>query len=608
MAIEGNPIEESSQHNRNLLVFFLMFQVYILVTVGATTHLQLLKPDAVINLPILNKDLSFIGFYILAPLLLLIFHFDILYNLFQHRMKLMEHVSDKGHESWIIFPFLFNFYVFATRGIDRFLLSLATTMVYAVLPLGLFGFIQWRFSSYQSFPMTLWHCIAFLADVEMLFIYWSMIKRPDRAGQPRVLRLLTQAARLSTAALLLAASTGNTVIVYRVAHDTLRMDIYGSSFGNLIHNEYLVPHLELSGQTLLASAPSDTIIQRYIAMGKTELDAYLDFSKGPNLAGRSLRYANFAGAKLFNAGLNNAQLKGARLAGAQLQGASLYYAKLQEADLMQAQMQGAFLSNAQMQGARLTNAQIRGANLSHAQMQGASLNNAQAQGALMDYAGLQGANLTGAQMQGARLGNAQLEGAELAGAQMQGANMAKARLDGADLSKADLRGASLGAAALQASELSGALMQGAFAGDASIGCANTTGVQARGMLAGSYSMKAPEQDIKGAATAIQPMIPAGARESFNALMERANERASKCPKAPPLEPQTDEGMFLDVRAELACSDPDIALGILGQQITLTGGRSASDETITRMKTKCPNTIGEIMQNPKNKLILDIKAK
>lgn len=154
IVLEKSSVDESSQHNRNLQVFFLLFQVYILVTVGATTDRQLLMPDAVINMPLLNIELKFMGFYILAPLLLLIFHFDILYNLYQHREKLLGCESERVGNGWMHFPFLFNFYTFADRGIDRIFLNSAVTIVYAHLPVGLFGFIQWRFSSYQSFPMT----------------------------------------------------------------------------------------------------------------------------------------------------------------------------------------------------------------------------------------------------------------------------------------------------------------------------------------------------------------------------------------------------------------------------------------------------------------------
>jgi hypothetical protein len=48
-------LDESSRHNRRLLLFFLLFLVYALVTVTSTTDLQLLIPDGKVSLKLAHR-------------------------------------------------------------------------------------------------------------------------------------------------------------------------------------------------------------------------------------------------------------------------------------------------------------------------------------------------------------------------------------------------------------------------------------------------------------------------------------------------------------------------------------------------------------------------
>src|SRR5262245_4679716 len=53
---------------------FITFQLYLAIAFGSVTHRALFL-ETPIKLPLLNVDLSLIGFFVVAPLLLLIFHF-----------------------------------------------------------------------------------------------------------------------------------------------------------------------------------------------------------------------------------------------------------------------------------------------------------------------------------------------------------------------------------------------------------------------------------------------------------------------------------------------------------------------------------------------------
>ena len=53
---------------------FTTFQLYLAIAFGSVTHRDLFL-ETPIKLPLLNVELSLVGFFVVAPLLLLIFHF-----------------------------------------------------------------------------------------------------------------------------------------------------------------------------------------------------------------------------------------------------------------------------------------------------------------------------------------------------------------------------------------------------------------------------------------------------------------------------------------------------------------------------------------------------
>ena len=53
---------------------FITFQLYLAIAFGSVTHRDLFL-ETPIKLPLLNVDLALVGFFVVAPLLLLIFHF-----------------------------------------------------------------------------------------------------------------------------------------------------------------------------------------------------------------------------------------------------------------------------------------------------------------------------------------------------------------------------------------------------------------------------------------------------------------------------------------------------------------------------------------------------
>jgi hypothetical protein len=59
---------------------FITFQLYLAIAFGSVTHRDLFL-EAPIKLPLLNVDLPLVGFFVLAPILLVIFHFYVFLQL-----------------------------------------------------------------------------------------------------------------------------------------------------------------------------------------------------------------------------------------------------------------------------------------------------------------------------------------------------------------------------------------------------------------------------------------------------------------------------------------------------------------------------------------------
>ena len=67
-------VNDASSRTAALWLSFLTFMAYLTMTVGAVTHEALLK-QAGIQLPVLNVQLPLVGFFWIAPLFFLLFHF-----------------------------------------------------------------------------------------------------------------------------------------------------------------------------------------------------------------------------------------------------------------------------------------------------------------------------------------------------------------------------------------------------------------------------------------------------------------------------------------------------------------------------------------------------
>jgi hypothetical protein len=222
-------------------------------------------------------------------------------------------------------PFLLNQVILnVDRNYYAYILKAITFGIIFILPLFALVLIQWRFSAYHSLVMTIGHFVAVVVDVFFLFMYRYRITRRDMHGKDYDLLWMMVKVNFGKTFILekfLIVLISFVAIVNLVI--TILVIRYVITKPYIQGEKWIVPHLELAEQTLVASPPSDTIIQAYLMNDKSKDDAWRDYAKGLDLKDRNLNLANFGNANLSKADLRYASLQGADLSNTSLTGAFL---------------------------------------------------------------------------------------------------------------------------------------------------------------------------------------------------------------------------------------------------------------------------------------------
>ncbi|MGH6837283.1 MAG: pentapeptide repeat-containing protein [Methylocella sp.] len=519
-----DALNHSAERVQTLWFSFLTFMLYLAIATGTTTHRMLFLEEP-LNLPVLNIKLPLLGFYILTPIIFVVFHFYMLLNLvllartadgFKKALECAFHNDDKASETFrmrIENALFVQLLVGARRereGINAKLLSAMSLITLALAPVVLLLMFEIAFLPYHSEWITWWHRGLLLVDLALVWTLWPGYRSgwgvrlwPQRTWWLALPGVLSAVA-LVYAVMVATFPDERIYLATNWLHGTSHWDLSTWDFStNLLksagkRNRYgwiaPVNTLDLHGEDLIDDARLKQIIKKNERSAGVRIDIFVRLPQRwvatLGLAGRDLtesnfgsadvRHVDFSGAILNRASCVFAWADNAHFNGAQLQGAVLVGAQLQHASLVGARLQRAVLSAAQLQGSVLDRAQLQGASLDSAQLQGASLKDAQLQGASLAGAQLQGVELHNAQLQGASLDSAELQATQLTGAQLQGASLDHAQLQGAWLSGTQLQGASLKSAQLQATWLNGVQLQGASLDGTQLQGAWLSGAQLQG--------------------------------------------------------------------------------------------------------------------------------
>ena len=475
----------------NIWVLFLSFGTYLVVTVGSVTHRQLFL-DAPIHLPLLNVDLPMVEFFVVAPVLFLIFHIYLLLHLklMADKVRLYSDlVGELGLEkitenrirlqlpNFVFVQFLAGPHE-RWKNLTDWLLIVIAWLTVVIGPLILLLLTQLQLLPYHLAWMTWTQRAIIVLDIGVLWWFWPDIMPKIRVSRGRLLarRIVAAISSIVLIGFSVAIATFPGEIVYEnwIARKIQIPEAFVSKGRTvlipfhiveqfkkqLLSNGQVPPQLKTVNLTKylfegsidsIKNKPTSWFSNRLVLLDQELVDTDALYKiidrqeKEGKQAWESGRTKILRGRDLRGALLNLVDLRRIDLSGAQLQDASLWGAQLQGALLYGAHLQGASLYEAHLQGASLENAQLQEASLDNAHLQGALLRLAQLQGASLDGAQLQRAALNGTQLQGASLNNAQLQGALLVGTELQGASLNQAQLQGAEFTRtqleySDLRG------------------------------------------------------------------------------------------------------------------------------------------------------------------------
>ena len=477
-------LNHSAERVQNLWFSFLIFMVYLAIATGTTTH-RMLFLESPLNLPVLNISLPLLGFYILTPIIFVVFHFYMLLILvllartaksFEDALAVPFPKDGEAREAFrmrienTLFVQLLVGGRLEREGINAKLLSLMALITLALAPVALLLMIEIKFLPYHSEWITWLHRGLLALDLALVWTLWPGyrsgwgVRLWPKRGWWLVVPGMGSAAALVYAVLV---ATFPDERMYSATNLNSGFDRYWYlSWSNPTNRDrkpdwydsYAPANtLDLHGEDLIDEAKLAHIIEK----NESSTDAHRWVAalslKKRDLTGANLRALTFGMLTfLMRSSIvptspmhgqrrrtsttmrssraprsTNAQLHGASLEHAQLQGATLAAAALQGANLSGAQLQGALLYEADMQGADLRGAQLLGSRkLDYAALEGASLDHTELQGVFLEGAWLQGASLEGAVLQGAYLHEARLQGASLHEAQLQGAVLSRCAAPG----------------------------------------------------------------------------------------------------------------------------------------------------------------------------------
>lgn len=617
MAIDAKlaqALDQATGEVRRAFLWFGSFAVYLVTTVAATTHEQLLK-GTLLRLPLLGVDLPIVGFYLIAPVVFLLLHGNLLFQLhLLGRCVRSVPPSERQPEGQ---PgagptFIVTQYLMGGLGGFRLLLAPAVWLTVLVFPVAALTFVQIRFLPYHSEAITAAHRALVLADVAMALGLWTLtihdlgvssrrgwVARLGRIAPAALLRRLVGTAGY---ALLVAIGVAMVMFSLRIAvisdeHIELREDAgyvlmdpvdrrlegispcdHDPAVIRPLRQDAAAPPLAeavcawgdgplawlrpVTPPVRFAAAPQQTMPCLTYLMFEaptTPLDMRRNLiARGVDFRGTGTQSQAYGGGfDLRGRDLRFADFTGARLDRADLRGANLFGAVLARASLEAADLGD--IARTEFDRCEFLTFDGGGRAFCRTFARQSSLEGARLVRARLTKADLQRADLRHADLTGAELSEADLEGAWLGEADLADAVLNGAWLDRAQLAEARLVGANLNCARAREADFRAADLSGVAAGRARLNGASLR--EAR--LVASYLGRADLTCADLAGAYLAGVDLRGARlTGVDWGGAEAASTAAGPPACPPVGPGAPAALHLvDLRA--AVTDPAAGARIAG---------------------------------------------
>ena len=343
--------DNAAGHVRNLYITFLLFGLYLAITIASTTHEELLRSEPV-TLPIINVELPLFGFYWIAPALYVLLHFNLLiqFSLLGRKLHRLDqaierHIkiaSDRAARRDLLGVFAFSHMLIGRHHpvVLRFFLRSMIFISVVLLPIVILLFTQLRFLPYHHVETSWAHRSFVLIDLLLILLLWLKIRYPlDEVRNQPGRWFLHRVPALLGAILVVTCS-----LTMSVPGDPL-----SGRFEALIGQDRYSELFDLSVEetNLVMAWPTKEQIAEF-----GEEIAWRNFGEVISLRFRDLRYASFSKSTFTRADLFGADLHGAILQGANFRGARLTGTNLNGANLIAADLTGANLRQAYLESAR----------------------------------------------------------------------------------------------------------------------------------------------------------------------------------------------------------------------------------------------------------------
>jgi hypothetical protein len=179
-------LNHSAERAQTLWFSFLTVMLYLAIATGTTTH-RMLFLEIPLNLPVLNIALPLLAFYILTPVIFVVFHFYMLLNLvllartartFEDTLVRALPEDGEARETFrmrienTLFVQLLVGGRLEREGLNARLLSLMALITLALAPVALLLYLQIKFLPYHSEWRTWLHRGLLAVDLALVWTLW----------------------------------------------------------------------------------------------------------------------------------------------------------------------------------------------------------------------------------------------------------------------------------------------------------------------------------------------------------------------------------------------------------------------------------------------------
>ncbi|MCP4609270.1 MAG: elongation factor Tu [Planctomycetes bacterium] len=515
-------VYEACKNARPLFFSTILVCSYCFLTLGTTVDLDLIMNSTTSKLPIIGTTIPLVGFYVVAPIVLLSLsiYFHLCLQRVWHDLAHLPAVMPDGRGlDEVVYPWLLTGQVsgafFHLRGNRRPLRAiqalLCLFLAWYLVPFTLIC-VWLRYLPRHDWVFTALH-VAFIIVAFVTMREFRILARRTLEGIAYNIEVTKCSRWLRRLHPVMVSLMGLALVFISYSAHQKGPDHVVHRFAGLIGcrfyanlgekalmptNETLEPILNpdqyTQSRTSVESQPSnpnetspagqDKALKTPTAMERhDERPAVLDRVPDIDLSERNLRYMHAVKPFLINANLEDADLTGAYLERAVLWGANLKNADLRDADLRHADLRWSILDGTKFDGANIMSARFEGASFSIQDRKlgeystGPSRQLTVARNWILakftkqqketlnitDYwpGKPDEKSLMGLDLTGSDLRGAQLSGYNLQRTVFRGADLRGAILDEADLAKANLAGARLYGATFVGADLKGANLNNA---------------------------------------------------------------------------------------------------------------------------------------------------